>query len=115
MGVVYSQYWMQEGADDSFAKHKEVIKLCDCEVYSVETGEVLKTIMPLLTCGNWDAQQGLFKLCMKSNCDAAMDPPYSTNYFNHLWKMLTNTQLLCPSFPKFMKLIEIAMVYVMER
>lgn len=90
IGMFYSRYSMQEGANESFIRHIEVIKLCYCEVYGVETGEVLKTIPAFLNQWDLDAQQGLFKLCKKSNCDVAMVSPYSTNLITHLWKMVTN-------------------------
>lgn len=103
---------MQEGSDESFTKHVQGIKLCYCEVHSVGTWEELKTILALLNSLDSDVQQGLFKLYMKSNCDAVMAPLYSANPLTCLWKMVTNNQLLCYFSPKFVKLAKIAMVYV---
>lgn len=39
-----------EEVDESFSKQIETIKLCYCEVHSVESGKELKTILILL---NW--------------------------------------------------------------
>lgn len=81
-------------------------------MHSVGIGEELKTISALLNRWDLNAQQGCFKLCMKLDYDVAMTPPYYANPLTYLWKTITKIQLLCHSFPEFVKLAKIAMVYV---
>jgi hypothetical protein len=69
-----------------------------------------------------DAQQGLFKLTMKSNATQAMVEivtlafdkvsPTIINPLTHMWRVIYASQLLFNVFPKNLKVAKIAMVHV---
>ena len=73
MGVVYLQYWLQEGCDEAFTKHLKVLKAHYIEVHGIGSGE--KQYVPTLM-SRWGltSQQGMSNLCMMSNAQAAMEP-----------------------------------------
>jgi len=70
-----------------------------------------------------DAQQGLFKLTMKFNAVQAKAKvstlvinkvnPHIVNPFIRLWKVINTSQLLSHTFPKYLKLAEIAMTHTL--
>jgi hypothetical protein len=84
-GIIYPQYWQQEGADESFQKHLQVLK----DFYSgsrlVNEGKPLVederpfSAPELLDASKLDTQQGLFKVSMKANCEAACAPLFGVN------------------------------------
>jgi hypothetical protein len=70
-----------------------------------------------------DVQQGLFTLTMKSNAAKAMAEvvalafdklnPTIINPLTHKWQVIYASQLLFNAFPKYLKVVEIAMVHVL--
>jgi hypothetical protein len=70
-----------------------------------------------------DAQQGLFKLTMKSNATQAMVEVVALafnkvnvtiiNRLTCMWGVMHASQLLCNVFPKYLKVVEIAMIHVL--
>jgi len=70
-----------------------------------------------------DAQQGLFKLKMKFNAVQVKAEvpalvtnkvnPQIVNPFTRLWKVINTSQLLSHTFPKYLKLAEIAMTHIL--
>jgi hypothetical protein len=70
-----------------------------------------------------DAQQGLFKLKMKFNAVQVKAEvpalvtnkvnPQIVNPFTRLWKVINTSQLLSHTFPKYLKLAEIAMTHTL--
>ncbi len=70
-----------------------------------------------------DVQQGLFKLTMKSNVAQAMVEvmalasnkvnPTIINPLTRMWQVIHASQLLSNAFPKYLKVVEIAMVHVL--
>jgi hypothetical protein len=80
--------------------------------------------MVLATLSSWDldTQQGLFKLTMKSNAQAMVEVmvlasdkinPTIINPFTCMWRVIHASQLLFNVFPKYLKVVEIAMVHVL--
>ncbi len=49
---------------------------------------------------------------MKSNATACMAPPFDTNPLTKMWRLVTTSQVLVCSFPKYVKLVEMAMVQI---
>jgi hypothetical protein len=80
-GIIYPQYWRQEGAEESFSQHLLVLK----DFYS--RTKVVNEDRPLVDGGRpyiapemlsasiLDNQQGLFKLTMKASYEAACASP----------------------------------------
>ncbi len=67
LGIVYPQYWLQLDYDESFANHLHVLKVMFCYgkiVHKVDEQEL--QLQELLNV-NFDCQQGMFKLTMRSN------------------------------------------------
>ncbi len=70
-----------------------------------------------------DVQQGLFKLTMKSNVAQAMAEvmalasnkvnPTIINPLTRMWQVIHASHLLFNAFPKYLKVVEIAMVHVL--
>jgi hypothetical protein len=96
-GIIYPQYWMQEGAEASLAQHLLVLKdfyACAKVVKGVEGGRPY-TAPEMLSASNLDNQQGLFKLTMKANCEAACAPLFDINPVIKLWRNLSKSRHLC--------------------
>ena len=89
-GIIYPQYWKQEGADQSFPHHLSVLKnhYCHAKVLQGDVGEPY-TAPELLSSSNLDNQLGLFKMTMKANAKAACSPPLSVNPVVKLWRTLS--------------------------
>jgi hypothetical protein len=84
-GIIYPQYWRQEGVEGSLPHHLAVLKEFFCHAKLVNDGKPLVeggnayTIPEMLLASTLDNQQGLFKLTMKANCDSACAPPFNVN------------------------------------
>jgi hypothetical protein len=59
------------------------------------------------------AQQGLFKLAIRSNARSAMEPPFDTNPLTCIWMTLDASSYLTHHFSEFMKLAEVAVIHVL--
>jgi hypothetical protein len=97
--------------EKSFNKHLDVIKVAFCHPKKLDNSDVwaLKCYQQLpLT-----FQQSLFKLAMKSNACAAMAKSLDVNPLTCLWQTLSTSGVFTNSFPKYFKLVEIAMVQVL--
>jgi len=55
----------------------------------------------------------MFKLAMKSNDCVAMVKPLNVNPLTWLWRTLSTSKVRACAFPKYFKLVEIAMVQVL--
>lgn len=81
-------------------------------------------VLAILLGLNLDAQQGLFKLTMKSNATQAMVKVVTlasnkvnlinVNPFTHMWQTICGSQLLSHAFPRYLNVVEIAMVHVLD-
>jgi len=95
-GIIYPQYWKQEGADASFPQHLLVLKKFYChaqllkpESPNVDGGGKPYTVPKMLSSSKLDNQQSLFKVTMKTNADAALGPPFDVNPVIKLWRNLS--------------------------
>jgi hypothetical protein len=68
-------------------------------------------IQPILDSWQLDAQQAYFKLAMKNNSQAAMQPPFNENPLTRLWRTLDSASLCI--YPEYMKLAKIVVVHVL--
>jgi hypothetical protein len=92
--------------------------------YGIQTnGKPASMVHAVLLGWDLDAQQGFFKLTMKSNASQVMTKvvalaankvnPQIVHLFICLWKMINVFHLLSNTFPKYLKLAEIAMTHVL--
>jgi len=54
----------------------------------------------------------MFKLTTRSNVVACMVPPFGTNPLTKMWHLVITSQILVSNFPKYIKLVELAMVQI---
>jgi hypothetical protein len=121
LGVVYPQYWEQDNYDTSFCKHLNVLKEFYGEPKWVEKKGEKRLIPAVLDKYKLESEQPLFKMAMVSNSAWAMEqPPQAStphipilNPWTKLWRQLDANSALSTSFPKYIKLAEIAMVDVL--
>jgi hypothetical protein len=114
MEVVYPQYWRDEkAAEISFRKHLKVLKEHFGQPRWIEEDEKKKLVAPVLDCFQLELWQPLFKLSMVSNAMHAMERPFNTNPFTKLWRSLDANTELVAQFLEYLKLAQIAMVYVL--
>jgi hypothetical protein len=114
LGVVYPQYWKDsEQADKSFRKHLDIIKDHYYQPKWVGEEDKKKLVAPILDSFQLELQQPLFKLSMRNNSMAVCEPPYFFNPLTKLWHMLDANSALAAQFPEYIKLAQIAMVYVL--
>ena len=74
-----------------------------------------KEVIPsILDRWSLDSQHGYFKIAMKSNAPAAMEPPYDIHHVTRIWRTISASRVLSHGFPEYLKLVEIAMVHVIE-
>lgn len=116
LGVVFPQYWLQEGCDELFASHLQVIKEWFCEMKCVKgngkDGHAQQIKAPL----DWhllSMQQCLFKLTMKSHASKAMERPGDVNPVTTLWQKLGCNALLLNKLSEYMKLAQIAVTAIL--
>lgn len=81
-GIIYPQYWHEDGADKSFAYHFAVLKKFYAFAKVLNEGQPLGegrpfTVPEMLSTSNLDNQAGLFKVTKKSHPEAACGPPLS--------------------------------------
>jgi hypothetical protein len=69
-GILYSQYWLQDGVEEAFPRHLQVLKnqFCGTRVQHARSLRDLQeeTILELLSASALDIQQLLFKIMMKN-------------------------------------------------
>ncbi len=70
-------------------------------------------VTPLLDYWGVDAQQVMFKLCMKNNFKAAMEPLFDLNPLNLVWRIIDASWVFMHFFPKYLKLAKMAIVNVL--
>ena len=112
LGIIYPQYWLQKDAEITFSKHLDVLKNWYCNTKVLGSGVDKEVIPGILDRWSLDSQQGYFKIAMKSNAPAAMEPPYDVNPVTRIWRTISASRVLAHGFPKYLKLAEIAMVHV---
>jgi hypothetical protein len=78
----------------------------------VEGGDCF-TALELLSASKLEVQQGLFKITMRANAQAACTPPFFGNPLVKLWRQLTSSRHLCKLISEYIKLAEIGSVLVL--
>ena len=111
-GICYPQYWLQKDAEITFSKHLDVLKNWYCNTKVLGSGVDKEIIPGILDRWSLDSQQGYFKIAMKSNAPAAMEPPYDLNPVTQIWRTISASRVLAHGFPEYLKLAEIALVHV---
>jgi hypothetical protein len=114
LGVVFPQYWLQEGCDDLFPSHLAVIREWFCDMKSVTgpDGQPLQ-IRALLDGHLLSMQQCLFKLTMKSHAMKAMEKPDDINPVTKMWQKLGCNALLLNKLSEYFKLADIAVTAIL--
>jgi hypothetical protein len=67
-------------------------------------------VLEVLLTTSLGIQQSMFKLAMKSNACVTMAKPVDVNPLTWLWHTLSTSRLHACAFPKYFKLVKIAMV-----
>jgi hypothetical protein len=86
IGIIYPQYWRQEGAEESLAQHLLVFK----KIYSY--AKLVNEGKPLVEGGNpYKAPLMLLAstLTIKANYEVACAPPFHINLLTKLWSTLS--------------------------
>ncbi len=111
-GIVYPQFWMQFDADFSFSLHMVLIKKHYCEATKVKPS-LLQVAKPF-DANLLDLQMCIFKYTMKMQVPKVMAKPFDTNPMTKLWVTISNNALLTQWLNKYLKLLEITVVLVLE-
>jgi hypothetical protein len=118
-GIIYPQFWMQEDVEEAFQQHLSVLKAFYCIAREVNGGRPLIeggdcfTAPELMSASKLEVQQGLFKVTVRTNAQAACTPPFSGNPLVKLWRQLTSSRHLCKLISEYVKLAEIGSVLVL--
>jgi len=116
-GILYPQYWLQEGAEEAFPKHLQVLKRQYCGTREQRAHGARE--LPKLTCGELlsssalDIQQSLFKVTMKAQAKGCVLPPFDKNPFTRLWDLVSSSAVLTKMIPKYLKLAEIGCAFML--
>ncbi len=68
----------------------------------------------MLDCWGLDAQQKMFKLCMKNNSKATMESFFDLNLLIHIWRTIYAFWVFTHSFHEYLKLTKMGIVHVLE-
>jgi hypothetical protein len=116
-GILYPQYWVQEGVEEAFPKHLDVLKahFCESTVQQARGEDELPQVrIPgILSAQALDIQQSLFKVTMKAQASTCMKPPFERNPYSRLWDNIGSSQILSKMIPEYLKLAEIGCVFVL--
>lgn len=108
---------MQEGVEEAFPKHLQVLKKKYCGTNSQEAHgawELSKvTCGELLSASSLDIQQSLFKVTIKAQARSCMLPPFYKDPFTKLWDRVFGSTVLSKMIPKYLKLAKIACAFVL--
>lgn len=95
-----------------FDKHLRTLLDAYSDAKILAEGEKKMLIKLLIDCDTLMAQQGLFKMCMKSNSCYAVLPPYDVNPLTKVWRVFDSNNNLTQNFKEFLKLVEMGVVHV---
>jgi hypothetical protein len=116
-GILYPQYWLQQGAEAAFPRHLQVLKnqFCGLRVQRGRTsGDLTEESMgELLSSSVLDIQQSLFKITMKNQSRGCMLPPFTKNPFTQLWEIVGSSQVLTNMILEYLKLAQIGCTFVL--
>ncbi len=123
--IGYPQYWLQVDNEATFLWHLEILKNFywnPCPCGEMKEWKSTHMVFAIVFSWNLDAQQGLFKLIMKSNAFQSVVEvmvfafnkanPIVINHLTHMWWLIDASQLLSHVFPKYLKVTNIVMVHV---
>ena len=116
LGLVYPQYWLNEDSQALFQGHLDLVKKHYGEPKWVRKGTFEELcIQPTLDAVKVEEQQHLFCVTMVHNAEFAcnMLPGQLENPLTKLWSSVACNRALVSNFPKFAKLVEIAIVQVL--
>jgi hypothetical protein len=114
MGIVFPQYWVQEGADRSFSTHLSILK--DAFYYSkclVQVEGEGKWVKPVLSAKALDEQSCMFKMSMSSQSKLMMQPSHHLNPATKIWQIMGANGLLRHAFPEYFKLATMALILML--
>lgn len=120
LGIIYSQYWKQPGANESFGHHMSVLKKFYSHPRLLNAGLALQdggssyTAPKILSSYNLDNKQGLLKLTMKANCESALASAGRMNPLISLWRGLSQSRHLTEFISEYFKLAEIGCCLVLD-
>ena len=97
LGIIYPQYCLQADVEITFSRHLDTMKIWYCNARVFGSGVNKEVIRGIPDIWFLDSQQGCFKIVMKSNAHAAMEPPYDINPVNRIWR--TISRVLSHGFP----------------
>ena len=101
--------------DSSFGAHLAILMGAFCEPKFVVDikGEAI-WISIFFSASALDEQMAMFKMAMKSNSKLVLRPSFIVNPMTKLWQILGSNALLTHSFPKYLKLANMAMIIVLD-
>ena len=80
MGIVFPQYWVQEGVDRTFSTHLSILKDAFCHSKCVvQVDRKRDWVRPILSNKALDKQSYMFKMSMLSQSKLVMQLPYHLN------------------------------------
>lgn len=112
-GILYPQYWCMPDAEDMFDNHLRTLMDAYGHGKILGSGDKKLLITPVINRDALISQRALFKICMKSNSQSAMLPPYDINPLTKVWRVLDGNHNLTQNFGEFLKLAEIAVIHVL--
>ena len=116
-GILYPQYWLQDGTEEAFPKLLQALKRQYCGTRNQHVHGPRE--LPTLTCGELlsssalNIQQSLFKVTMKVQAKGYMLPLFDKNPFTRLWDLVSGSAVLTKMIPEYLKLAEIGCAFVL--
>lgn len=87
-------YRMQEGCEESFHKHLNILRVFYYEVKWAKARDGTKHFNPLLDHWELNLQQWMLKMAMKRSHKATMLPPFDVSPLTQLWMTMNGRCLL---------------------
>jgi hypothetical protein len=113
MGIMFPQYWVQEGADRTFSTYISILKdaLCYSKCLVQVEGEG-KWVKLILSAKALDKQSCMFHMSMLNQSKLVMQPLYHLNRATKIWQIMGANGLLQHAFPEYFKLVTMALILV---
>jgi hypothetical protein len=114
LGIIYPQYWLEEGCDSKFEKHLRFVKAEYGHSVPFSTAILPNgSLDPILSPAKLDLQMTLFMQCMKENAARMMKKPFKINPVTWLWRSIDANSFLKHQLSKYITVAEIAIVMVL--
>jgi hypothetical protein len=115
LGIIYPQYWLEEGCDSKFEKHLRFIKAEYGHSVPFSTAAFPDgPLDPILSPAKLDLQTTLFTQCMKENAARMMKKPFEINPVTRLWRSIDANSFLKHQLSEYITVAEIAIVMVQD-